>query len=514
MQQPAYPTLWFLLLLAACAVYPAASPDEARDKTAVLWHPYVEWEVDNPNYTDNPYDVIARVRFEHVTTGSVHTTEMFYDGQNTWKWRFTGTQTGRWTFTSRSSDADLNGLRGTVEVEPNPDPSAHGFVTNLGSTWARRVGNNRETVAFVPQLIMYREADALGPAYVTEEDIHVFLNEHGFNGFHIPSIGGRWFDHDAGPEVTDAMDNPDPETFEKLEAFITEVHQAGGTVHLWAWGDEARGWTPTELAGGINGLEDRRLQRYIAARLGPLPGWTMGYGFDLWEWVDGEALTAWRYSMHAYLGWPHLLGARSEKNRLTQLSEAMDYASYEQHRPDYETYVQTIEQRPDKPSFSEDRFRIRESPYPEKDYDMTRVRRGLWHSTMAGGVANIWGHLHNSPESGGSGPFPRPEWIKTYDRFFNEHRRFRTGLRRANELSPDADTRILKLPGDSAYLLYREHTATVKIDLSAMDRPQPAVAVDTKARYEEIDLGQLQPGVQQLTLPYDSDWAIAVGPFE
>ncbi|MAG93645.1 MAG: hypothetical protein CMJ48_07840, partial [Planctomycetaceae bacterium] len=42
----------------------------------------------------------------------------------------------------------------------------------------------------------------------------------------------------------------------------------------------------------------------------------------------------------------------------------------------------------------EDRFRIRHSKtYADKDYTMEMTRRGLWHSTMAGGVANIWGHL-------------------------------------------------------------------------------------------------------------------------
>ena len=53
-----------------------------------------------------------------------------------------------------------------------------------------------------------------------------------------------------------------------LELLITKVHAAGGLVHIWAWGDEARRWTPVRW--GKNGKVDKRLQRYIAARLGPL----------------------------------------------------------------------------------------------------------------------------------------------------------------------------------------------------------------------------------------------------
>ena len=56
-------------------------------------------------------------------------------------------------------------------------------------------------------------------------------------------------------------------------------------MHLWTWGDEQRHMTPARW--GINGNVDRATpERYIAARLGPLPGWTMGYGFDLDEWVN------------------------------------------------------------------------------------------------------------------------------------------------------------------------------------------------------------------------------------
>lgn len=73
-----------------------------------------------------------------------------------------------------------------------------------------------------------------------------------------------------------------------LDFLISEAHAAGVNVHFWAWGDGDRQWLPKPvsddfLEGGNNGPGDRRLQRYIADRLGPLPGWPIGYGFDLSE---------------------------------------------------------------------------------------------------------------------------------------------------------------------------------------------------------------------------------------
>jgi len=51
------------------------------------------------------------------------------------------------------------------------------------------------------------------------------------------------------------------------------------------------------------------------------------------------------------------------------------------------------------------------------------------------------------------------------------------------------------------------------MDLSGMASARPAVAVDTKLEYAEIDLGALSATSQSWTAPYVSDWAIAVGDF-
>ncbi len=188
--------------------------------------------------------------------------------------------------------------------------SGYGFVTASGQQWARRKGRAAIPEAFLPQFVMYKnplgiqqEADRVS------EDIQTFLVDHGFTGFHVP-VYCRWFDldHDRANDIDLEDPSPDPKTFETLEDFISRVHSAGGVVHLWAWGDEARTQTPSKW--GLNGPADQRLQRYIAARLGPIPGWTMGYGFDLDEWVTDEQIKTWRDYMHSHMAWPHMLGGR------------------------------------------------------------------------------------------------------------------------------------------------------------------------------------------------------------
>jgi len=493
-----------LILTPYCVLTNAYAKEQPEqfDKTAAQWIP-LEWSLENPTHRGNPYDLIAAVRFVHSKSGEKHTTEMFYDGDNTWKFRFTGTCPGRWIFTTHSKDEELDEKRGAVIIKPNP--GVNGFVTNFGNKWGWR-GTNR---VFVPQLVMYAS-----PKYFSDNaekidgDVQKFIVEHGFNGFHV--MGScHWFDIDkkSSSEIDSPDPNPDRRIFDALELLITKVHKAGGMVHIWLWGDDSRKWTPTRW--GKNGSVDQRLQRYIAARLGPLPGWTMGYGFDNWEWVSEDDLKQWHTYMHKHFGWPHLLGARAHNNKLTQIYEVLDYSGYEQHRPDYETYVQTIQKRPDKPSFSEDRFRIRQrSRYAHKDYDMAMTRRGLWHSTMAGGVANIWGCLNGQKSELGSKPYPHPEQLKTYSKFFRN--RFLKEMVRDNTIT---DGVCLKDYHHRHYIFYKENAASIKMDLSEMLEAQKTIAVDTRKPYTEILIGRFTPGKHTWNAKYKSDWAIAIGDF-
>jgi hypothetical protein len=481
-------------------------PRQVPEFSGTQWAPYLEWHITNPDYEGNPFDLIASVTFTHTVSGATHTTQMFYDTNDTWHFRFTGTEVGEWTFTTSSVDPDLDSYRGTIQIEANPGVA--GFVTHYGNKWGRQ-GIDR---AFIPQFAMIGAPHTYydNPAEI-EAFIDIFLVEHGFNGLHSP-VFCRWFDISqqrcSNIHVDDP--NPDPRTFAALEELITAVHAQGGVVHIWMWGDDSRRENPKRW--GLNGEADKRLQRYIAARLGPLPGWTMGYGYDLWEWVTEAELDEWHAYMHQHLGWPKYLGARASKNQLNQLSERMDYSAYEQHRPDYEMYVETIAARPDRPSFSEDRFRIREEAW-DKDYDEEMTRRGLWHSAMAGGVANIWGNLIGAAEANNtlraSAPYLNPHWIKTYALFFED--RFWADMTRCNELT---NGYCLQRTTGRHYLFYDEATDLIEFDLSEMQGAQPVIAIDSLRPYKEINLGLFSRGPHQWTAPYESDWAIAVGDFQ
>lgn len=489
-----------LVMAMGCLGVVAASGMAATARTAKQWEP-VDWRFEKIAWSGNPFDVMARATFRHQESAEQIATELFYDGKQAWVLRFTGSKPGRWEFTTTSQDAELNGLKGEATIEPNP--CGAGFMVPMGNRWVRQGVNE----IFSPQYVSYA-----APVHYhnrpekIDADINTWFVDHGFNGLHT-FVGMSWFDINKNSasykDIPSDDPNPDPRTFEALELLITKVHRAGGLVHIWLWGDEQRKITPVRW--GINGQVDQRLQRYICARLGPLPGWSAGYGFDLQEWAGRDNLRLWHKHMHEHMGWFHFLGGRAPDMEV--IYEGLDYSSYQQWRPTYDTYVEALEKRsPNRPVFMEDRFRVRVNVYPDKDYTLDMTRRGLWHANMAGGVANIWAYLIDPPKDGSSGSYPNREQIRTWARFWKG--RFPTHMVRNNART---DGVCLEAPGKFR-VFYREDADSIRMDLAGLREPIKAVAVDTRAEYKEIPLADLKAASEQVfKAPRKSDWAAAVG---
>lgn len=539
--------------LSLCVAGPVGQAMAAIETT--LYEPFIEWAAPNATYDGNPFDLPAAVTFTHTQTGTTRTASMFYDGADQWKFRFAGDLTGEWTFTSSSPDADLDGLSGAVVVKPQTaaGTAGYGHIVAHGTKWAWQAGDG-QLKPFVPQLVMYSgEPTEYHPganADKIDQDIDTFLNQHGFNGFHVPSVAGRWFDFEAADHAISVdMTNPDPRTFEALEQLIIKTHAAGGMVHIWAWGDDQRSQTPLDLAGGIGGEVEQRLNEYIAARLGALPGWTMGYGFDLNEWVTAGKLKEWKQAFDAKSGWDHMLGGRpagpnggGDHKPAGKWNDGLGYASYEHHKPTYDVYVAALEnvngddEPLNLPVLSEDRFRIRDkAQYRSKDYTEEDVRRGMWVSTMAGGVGNIWGDLMDPATGEASSPFEHPQWSRTWKDFFDKPGRFTLDMVRRPDLTVGNDTYVLFDPVTRKLIVYAEDTDHIQLKLfklltdgdlvelladpetgggaGQILAPGPMVrikAVNTLNVYEEIDLGLADIGhsTQGFKLPGNSDWAL------
>ncbi|MFK7805839.1 MAG: DUF5060 domain-containing protein [Anaerolineae bacterium] len=491
------PVAYLPLVMNALEVAPTATPTVPTTEPSLL-NP-LDISFNNPGWSGNPFDLIAVVTFTHQGSGTTRETEMYYNGGNEWKARFTADRIGTWTYSTQSSDGDLNNKSGSVDIA---NSSAKGFVVADGDKWTRS-GTGE---AFVPQYLMAAELDRFASdSSKLNSDLDTFVGEHGFTGFHIRGYC-HWFDlgNDRCRNISESDPDPDLDTFEVVEKIIMETYARGGTTHIWMYGDNSRTHNPTEW--GLNGTTDQRMQRYLAARLGAVPGWTMGYGYDINEWASPAQIETWFNYLNDHMMYPHLMSARGDKNVIMQHSEILSYSGYEQHNPDYAWYVQAINDRPQKPSFSEDRFRV-DQAFATKDYTFEETRRGMWHSAMAGGIANIWGNMQFD-EGGsyqeGSRVYPNKSELKIYSDFMNP--RFHGDFETCNSLT---NGMCLKTPNNSQFIFYRENVSSITLNLSSMTSAQPFIAINTKTG--TTITGTFQVGQQTWNAPNRSDWAIAVG---
>ena len=265
--------------------------------------------------------------------------------------------------------------------------------------------------------------------------IEEFNGNHGFNGGHISTIGHAWFNAATAGKLGDAPPEPDPRTFAAIEAAAAEWSERGGWLHLWMWGKGESG-DFSRLPGGYDGPQSRRINRYIAGRLGPVPGWSMGIGWDVEFWVDEKKLRWWLDDMIPQLGgWHHWIGHRYSDSDIDQGRDpepankgeylargvkwntlrpgSEQYAGWEHWAP--ETSDAEIDRArhvfPDRPVMSEDRFRSRENGWPQKDLRsdediLKEIRR--WATR---GVGAIYGRLERGAT--GSVSWPIKAEIKT-----------------------------------------------------------------------------------------------------
>ncbi|MGB3668744.1 MAG: hypothetical protein WA984_01435 [Phormidesmis sp.] len=400
-------------------------------------------------------------------SGEAYQVLTFQDDEQT-KFRFTPTQKGIWSFSSGSvGDESAGEITGEITINADRPPYAKGFVAAEGSKWIRSATGE----AFVPQYVMYDKPDL-------EAGLDEFIDGHGFSGFHIINL-------------RDLVENP-----AYFEAVVLKTYRRGGTTHFWLWGDEQRNLTPSTY-----GVDVDLLYAEIAARLAPLPGWTLGYGFDLFEWATATEIQQFRTQLRDNCSYHHLIGARSFKNEYQEVSPNLDYASWEWHHPDYQDYKDHIDKANQRPAFSEDRFRIWGSNH-SRDYDQVQTRQGLWHSAMAGGVANVWGRQPKGEEF--SSPYPNKEAIKTYSRFISSA--FSVDMTPDNDLISDGY--CLRDEAQSA-ICYVEAPETVQFSLEKIPGPLQIVAVDTQLPYQEVEVAS-EAATFSWQPPYSSDWAFRI----
>lgn len=558
-------------LFFTCALF-ATMQTHAQDLgtfNAEVFDP-VTISLSSDTWAGNAYDLDATATFTHTPTGQQITRGLYYDGGDTWRLRFTGLDSGEWTFQTNSADADLSGRTGKVQVTANAD--ARGFLVTSGTKYAWQVGSQNNLDATPYTVYMNRRSPTLqtnpgyggdtdivntwgGPANADNRASYIQqAKDHGTNAIYL-NVSNQWFKNGVrGWDGLTSEDlNPDQAVFSAIEDLITDAHAQGVNVHIWSWGDNAddRRWIPPPVSqvgteGGINGTADRRIQRYIADRLGALPGWSMGVGFDLFEWTDQDQVSDWANFLDQRMGYVHPFSARglpfegpdgTEDDapqhfvdsyasflRRGQILETDGSAPIDDGGPDsYYLTLEDLQNDGQRPIIYEERHGYQRHWTDDNKIDwpttsMDGTRRLFWWWTMAGGAGGWIGFYPDDNPASAAGPYPNPEQLRTHTRFFED--RFFLDSTPALDLVAEGDnlvdglSRTYALASASENLVIYFAEDTDSIDLSKLDIEEivSITAVHTQREYNELLFNKdyLVDGVWHAPLGISADWALAV----
>ncbi len=471
------------------ALFHVVAAQTAPAQSIKMWET-AQWSLENGSYSGNPFDLVATAVFTHEETDEEIRTDLFYDGDDTWRFRFLGSKEGKWSFLTESDDDDLAGYIGEVTVGP-PNAGVLGLMGTKGHKFTVPTENGNE-IGYLLNIYEYgygrEEPDRCLTRmdYFTKSNVksrtNDYLDKCEANGMEVIQLfmtetHSTWHNDETG--------NPELETFELLDTIFTLAADRGIRVHFWQWGDGGR-HTPD--------IDDRpRIRRYIASRLAPLNGWTMSYGYDLSK--DPSKGGEWAAELHGYMGWHHLLWARHWQ------APELDAVANDDRRPvASDPYGHTIDlfSEHSRPIVYERRW------WQDRDgFNAGVVRRAMWEFALAGGAASWWGELSDETYSE-----EHLERFRTHYQFWHGNRRFLVAMQPDNDLT---DGYCLN-GNNTHFIFYKEDATSIRLDISGASGDLDAIAVDTKKEYEEMEL-TLEAVDQTWDAPYESDWAIAVGNF-
>ncbi|MEM7681799.1 MAG: PEP-CTERM sorting domain-containing protein [Planctomycetota bacterium] len=568
------------MVLACGALYASPVAAQLGSRAGQLFE-FQEWSITAPATLANPFDLQATATFTPVDGGPALTTGLYYDGTNgpgehVYKFRFTGLQQGlHYNITTTGGGvAALDGLTGSLNIVANPDPGATGFLTHVGNKFARQVGNHGELRGELFNVYMnlqqFGSADGsfpTHPVWSSPASRQAYFDQVKANGANVGFmlVSNHFFELGTARR-TDLTGpgpyNPYAQTFEIIEQAVQHAREEGLHLHLWAWGDDTRRYTPPgddNRQLDINGDADLRLQRYLAARLAPLPGWSMGYGFDLNEWTDESQVQAWAQGVTDASVNDHLLFARAyaasdgpavnDAGDNTWRASALSGHSYATETngsaegPGLETtgsggptgyleVAQDLAAGPDKPHLYEERFTFnRTNGY----WSEQRTRQHYWRHAIAGGAGAWWGFFNRTdnqgpPTADGYSAETRDQ-LQTFDAFWRTGNRFHLDMLRHNAITgnpvldggADNGQYALQSEANDLIVVYAEDASTIRLNLASL-QGDPGwalgahlVAVDVLGAYNEIDLGVFALADFDLDLSAFpaiddplSDWALSI----
>jgi hypothetical protein len=264
-----------------------------------LWHPTVLSFTSSGTYT-NPYMQASMTAVFTGPSGQTVTVPAYYEGGSNWRVRFSPTALGAWTWVTKSSDAGLNGKRGSLDCVANTNAALHGPLQVDPSD-----PNHLRYEDGTPYFQLAYEADWLGmmdleaaatPGANAKALVDSSIAPNGFSEVLMnvyaydtpwgtdahadfgPTRAYPWAGTNAAPDHT----RINPAYFDRFDAAVDYLFQNGITAHvMFMVFNKGVSWPKPGSA------EDDQWIRYVTARYQAYPNIVWDYAKETYNTYSG-----------------------------------------------------------------------------------------------------------------------------------------------------------------------------------------------------------------------------------
>lgn len=316
----------------------------------------------NTSFSGNPFELEVDGTFTHTATGTQITLPGYYDGNHIWNVAFMPTMVGAWTYMTHSSDAELNGQTGAVDVSESDHPGMLVADPSHPNKWKYTDGD------FVVPIGVFASA-MLDPS--SEADFSAMADFLVAN--HLQMINFRLSENDKAFSNVDAL-QMNLTLWDRLEQRMEILSQRGLGVDIMLYTDDSGRPSYGPMADA-----ERLLIRYMVARLASYPSVNFNSGIDIAEYRDQAWVNWYGQQLGALDPYGHPVSSRRSGNLIMQ---DQTYSSTGQRNSTMGTLLsQVVDGIPEmnNDNFSENATGI--NGHTPED-----IRRTAWKAVLAGGI--------------------------------------------------------------------------------------------------------------------------------
>jgi len=295
-----------LLLTGTLIVLSPVTRTHAADASVHKWDRF-ELKLESSANYDNPFQQATLTAIFTSPKGVARKVYCFWDGDKTWKVRFSPNETGRWGYKTECSDANNKGLHNQTGEFTCTDATGSTRFTQHGPL---RVSDDQRSLAHEDGTPFFYMGDTAwnGPLLSSPEDWQTYIKERSRQKFSaVQWSTTQWRAAPQGDREHRVAYRGGPDRIEIIPSFFQALDQKAEAlakagilnvpVMLWAYGGGAN----PAINPGVS-LPDQQailLARYMLARWGDLPVmWILGGDGD----YRGDKAQRWKKIGRAVFG--------------------------------------------------------------------------------------------------------------------------------------------------------------------------------------------------------------------